>query len=314
MFVSNAHYGHRTILNRHAGMPVGTPVPGLVEHGWNYDLGATLEDILLPWPAPFFIWSEPNLRACQAAGVGHRVIPLGAPYLYLPPLEETCSPEPKSLLVMPTHGWEKAKLAHDFEQYARDIEEIATQFSSITVCLYWFEHQEPRYRRIFESRGWPIVTAGQRDNNPAFLHDLRRILSRYEYVSANRVQTSTFYALYERRKVFIHGPAVGVEQRIDRSGALYDAWQNVHYPQLVWKNFQDETYPDLAARELGSTFLQTPEQLRELFLWLPEKKNELVKIVAAGREMSRERARNARRESWKKALSTVPVIRRYFLS
>lgn len=312
MFGSNAHYGHRTILNRYGGVPEGTPIPGLVEHGWNYDLGATLEDILLPAPQPFFVWSEPNLRACEKAGIGDRVVALGAPFLYLPPLEEKMVPAPESLLVMPCHGWEKAKLAHDFEQYARDIDAIAKEFSSVTVCLYWFEYQEAHYRKIFESRGYNIVTSGQRDKNPMFLYDLRKMLSRYEYVSSNRVQTATFYALHLRRKVFIHGPPVGVEQRLDRSGALYDAWQNLHYPMLIWKNFQDDTYPDLAARELGLPFVRTPDALCELFFWQPRQREKLDEFVAAHRRRLQAKVQKARLEPWKKALATLPVFRRYF--
>ncbi len=311
MFGSNGHYGHRTILNRYAGMPDGTPIPGLVEHGWNPDLGATLEDVLLPHPAPFFLWSERNLRNCREAGLGDRVVPIGAPFLYLPPLDKPIEAEPKSLLVMPTHGWEKCRLEHDFELYARNIAEIEKEFRSITVCLYWFEFQEARYRRPFEERGYRVITSGQRDKNPAFLHDLRRLLLGYEYISSNRVGTATFYALHLGRKFFTHGPPVGIEQRIDRTGMLYDAWQSREYPNLVWKNFRDEALPDLGGSELGVSFLRTKEDLLEHFLWRPEKRSALLARVEAHQQMMRQRARTARIESWRKALSTLPIVGRY---
>jgi hypothetical protein len=311
MFVSNAHYGHRTILNRHAGVPEGTPIPGLVEHGWNYDLGATLEDVLLPHPDPFFLWSERNLRACKEAGIGDRVAAIGAPFLYLPPLEEPIEAEPGSLLVMPTHGWEKAKLEHNFEFYARSLGEIEKEFRSVTVCLYWFEHQEPRYRRPFEERGYRVITSGARDKNPHFLHDLRRLLLRYEYVASNRVGTATFYALHLGRKFFAHGPPVGVEQRLDRTGMLYDAWQRREYPTLMWETFRDEPNRDLGASELGLPFMHTKDELLDRFLWRPEKRRALEACMQGYEQMMQRRARAARIEPWRKALSMLPIVGRY---
>src|SRR5688572_26691219 len=105
MFGSNAHYGHRRILSRYAGVS-DRKIPGLVQHGWNHDLGATLEDVLLPRPDPFFLWSERNLRECKKIGLTHAV-PLGAPFLYMAPDAEHIAAAPRSLLVMPSHGWEQ---------------------------------------------------------------------------------------------------------------------------------------------------------------------------------------------------------------
>lgn len=311
MFGANAHYGHRSILNQYAGVPVGTRIPGIVEHGWNYDLGAALEDVLRPAPAPFFVWSEPNLHACQEAGLGDRVVAIGAPFLYMPPVDKPIEPKSKSLLVMPAHGWERARLTQDFERYARDLQKIEHEFSSITVCLYWFEHQEEHNRRIFESRGFRVVTAGLRDNNPDFLFNLRKFILEHEYVSANRVTTATFYALHLGRKFFIYGASIGVEQWIDRAGTLFDAWQRRHYPMLAWENFQDDAHPDLAARELGLPCMRSPDQLRELFFWRPEQRLELDSIVQAFALRERERGRLRRVDLWKKALHTIPILRRY---
>lgn len=310
MFGSNAHYGHRTILNRYGDVPFGTPIPGLVEHGWNYDLGASYDDILLPAPDPFFIWSEPNLKACKDAGLSDRVIAIGAPYLYMPPPDEPITAEPKSLLVMPLHGWEKARLEHDYAAYAQSIAEIERDFSSITVCLYFFEHRESRFREPFESRGYRIVSAGTRDNNPQFLTNLRQILLQHEYVCSNRVQTSTFYALHHRRKTFLHGPKAGVENRLDRTGKLYDAWQMREYPMLLWENFKDECYPELAERELGSPFVRTKAELRELFCWTPELRPKLDAIVAAYNKRQHEQILESRRKRRQDALETIPLYRR----
>jgi hypothetical protein len=298
MFGSNAHYGHRTLLTRYAGVPEDRVIPGLVQHGWNHDLGATLEDILLPAPEPFYIWSERNLRQCRRAGLEGRVTPLGAPFVYLPPVAEEIKAEPGSLLVMPIHGWEREKIPHNFQEYAADLADLRSSFRRITVCLYWFDHQFEEYRRPFEERGFEVIRSGHRDRNPAFLPDLRRLMLGYEYVSSNRVQTAIFYALALGRKAFLHGPPIGVEGRIDHSGQLWDAWQRREFPMLLWEGFKDQSYRDVGEAELGLGFRRDPAALRELFLWEPWQARELERRVD-------ERQRRLKRQRWEAKVAAV---------
>lgn len=292
MFGSNAHYGHRSILNAYASVADGTPIPGLLQHGWNYDLGATLDDIRLPDPDPFFVWSDRNLRQCRRAGIGHRVVPLGSPFLYMPSGGEDppLPVEKGALLVVPIHGWEQERVVHDFEEYARQTAELAGDFAKIRVCLYWHEHKSPELRAPFERRGFEVVTAGHRDNNPRFLFELRSILARHEYVCSNRLQTAAFYALHLGCKFFLHGPMMGLDGRFDHSGQLFDAWQRREYPHLTWEGFRDTCHRDVAEYELGQPHLRTPEALRELLLWEPALADRLdAKRRARGRRIGEER-------------------------
>lgn len=352
MFGSNGHYGHRGILNRYAGTE-GRKIPGLLQHGWNHDLGATLEDVLLPRPAPFFLWSARNLRECKKLGLSHAV-PVGSPFLYLPPLcdgatraeadakpdagaranaeakakadaggtanggaaakaglEEAPRFEPRSLLVMPSHGWEKARIDLEFDQYARDLAAIRRDFGKLTVCLYWFEHRVERHRRRFEELGAIVTTVGPRDGNPRFLYDLRRLLLAHEYVSANRVQTAAFYALALGRKFFFYGPPVGVESRVDRCGKLFDAWQRREFPELAWERFDDTCHRARGEEELGLEFVRTPEELAELFLWTPglEPAHRARLHEHDARKLERQR-----RERWaglRARLERLPLVGRY---
>lgn len=300
MFGSNAHYGHRTILARYAGVPEDRAIPGLVQHGWNHDLGATLDDILLPDPEPFFLWSERNLRQCRRAGVEAKVTPLGAPFVYLPPLdqEQPVEAEPGSLLVMPIHGWEQGRITKSFEEYAAELAELRASFRKITVCLYWFDHQFPEHRRPFEERGFEVIRSGHRDRNPAFLPDLRRMMLRFEYVCSNRVQTAIFYALALGRKAFLYGPPIGVEGRLDHSGQLWDAWQRREFPMLAWEGFKDRSYQEIGEAELGLGFRREPAALRELFLWEPWQREELERRIEA-------RRRRLQRRRWEERVEAV---------
>lgn len=267
MHGSNGHYSHRSILNRYAGVAEGTPLPGLLQHGWNHDLGAVRGDVRIPAPDPFFCWNRRNLEHCQRAGFGHAVA-LGAPFLYLPPAAPP-RPTPRSLIAVPLHSWEKVKIQQDFEAYAESLAQIAGAFSQVTVSLYWYDFQDPANRAVFERRGMEVVTVGARDNNPQFLADQRALLGRFSHVTSNRVQTGLFYALALGLRGFLYGPPMGVEDRIDRTGELFDAWQRREFPALDWERFGDDDLRWLGERELGSEFLRTPEELRALLQWEP---------------------------------------------
>jgi hypothetical protein len=91
----------------------------------------------------------------------------------------------------------------------------------------------------------------------------------YSHVTSNRVQTGLFYALALGLRGFLHGPPMGVEDRIDRTGELFDAWQRREFPELAGERFGDDDLRWLGERELGLEFKRTPEQLRELFQWNP---------------------------------------------
>jgi hypothetical protein len=230
------------------------------------------------------------------------VVPLGAPFLYLPALSETIAPEPGSLLVMPIHGWEKERIQQDFREYAAEAAELRQSFRKITVCLYYFDHALKEHRRPFEDLGFEVIKSGERDKNPGFLHDLRRLMLRFEYVCANRVQTAVFYALALGRKAFLHGPPMGVDTRIDPSGQLFDAWQRQEFPMLLWEGFKDRSYREIGEEELGLRYRREPAALRELLLWEPWQARELERRIQARQE-------RLRRERWE---AKVEKLRRRF--
>ena len=280
MHGANGHYGHRSILCAYAGMPEGTPVPGLVQHGWNHDLGATLVDVNIPKPEPFFAWTRANLMNCHETGVRH-ALSFGAPFLYMPPAADPPVQEPRSLLAIPVHSWEREQIPHDFEKYAAALEKLGRDFTTIRVCLYWFDHQFAASRRPFEQRGFEVVTAGHRDANPAFLPTLRDLLLRHSHVTSNRAQTGLFYGLYLGRAAFLYGPPMGLDGRFDHSGWLFDAWQRLRFPELQWEQFQGDARRDIGERELGAEYKLDPEALRTLLLWQPDQRAELDLRVGA---------------------------------
>jgi hypothetical protein len=278
MHGSNGHYSHRLVLNQYAGVAAGTPLPGLLQHGWNPDCGAVPDDVAIPKPLPFFCWNARNLQTCQAFGLDHAVA-VGAPFLYLPPLANVPTAPERSLLAVPLHSWERARVPQDYARYAEALAAIAKEFQSVTVCLYWFDAQQPEHRQTFEGHGFAVTSIGHRDSNPTFLHDLRHLYLRHSHVTSNRVQTGFFYGLHLGLRGFLLGPPMGTDPRNDPTGEQFDAWQARRYPQLSWELFQGDPSPQLGRDELGAEFVRTPEALRELLRWNPDQRRQLLEAV-----------------------------------
>jgi hypothetical protein len=228
------------------------------------------------------VWNRRNLELCQQAGLSHAVA-IGAPFLYLPEAGAPSPPPQRRLIAVPLHSWEKEKIPQDFERYAESLSEIAHHFAHVTVSLYWYDFQQPAHRAVFERRGFAVVTAGPRDSNPHFLRDQRALLLQHSHLTSNRVQTGLFYGLALGLRGFLHGPPMGVEARIDRSGALFDAWQRQTFGGLVVtpQQLEQGTLPDLQAlglAELGAEFVRSPAELRALLLWAPGDRAALTRL------------------------------------
>ena len=265
MFESNEFYGHANLMRQWCGLPRRLPIGARLQHGWTPNGGLLDAHLAEPWPA--LIWSQRNLDYCNTLGVTN-VVPVGAPFLYLPETPDPGPSQPRSLLVFPFHGWEKEQVAGDFSSYADAIAELeADGYGPVTVCLYWLEYEDPALRAIFERRGWRVVTAGQRDGNPTFLVGQRELLREHAFVTANRVCTAAFYALSEGRPFFLHGPSMGLDGTHDPDGLVFDAWQREALPTLTLDAFDGECQQALGAYELGAEFRRTPEELRTLLNW-----------------------------------------------
>lgn len=265
MFDEHYHYGHADILYSYCKVSGRPIIPGRLQHGWNQGTGVSKKELSEPWP--FFLWSERNIASCREAGAMNTV-GVGAPFLYLPELDEVPEPEPKSLVVFPFHGWEKRRLHGNIVRYADSLQELRREgFDKITVCLYWMEYEDPEVREVMKSRGFELETMGHRDTNPGFLERQRRLILRHAYATSNRVSTVAFYALALGRPFFYYGPAMGLSTTDDPTGRGFDAWQRSEFPMLDFNGFDDRVHREVGEDELGLEFKLSPEAMCELFLW-----------------------------------------------
>ena len=260
MYGENHYYGHSALLLRHCELPLGTVIPARLQHGWQVGAGMPLGP--LREPGPKLLWGQRNLDAARAEG-HTELMAIGAPFLYLPPVDVTPLDD-RSLLVIPFHGWEREALEGSMVQYADAIETLVGEgFGPVTVCMYWFEYAQAALRSCFESRGFATTTMGHRDANPDFLVRQRELLLRHAFVTSNRVSTAAFYGLYSGRPFFLWGPPQGLSAGDDPTGEAFDRWQGETFPELAWDRFDGGCRQETGARELGLEFRRPPQALIE---------------------------------------------------
>ena len=277
MFEANGFYGHRDILLRHCGLPTGTPIPGIVQHGWRIDAG--LSPVDLEVPGPKLLWSRRNLDLGRAGGYAD-LTAIGAPFLYLPEVP-AAPPSGQSVLAMPFHGCEQSELQGSLEAYAQALEQLVREgLGPVTVCMYWIEHEQPALRAAFESRGFATTTLGHRDSNPRFLHDQCALLKRHAYVTSNRVSTAAFYGLALGRPFFLCGPPQGLAGTEDPTGEVFDRWQRETFPSLTWERFDGSCREELGYAELGAEYLLSPRELADVLLLGPAHRLARARLAA----------------------------------
>lgn len=268
MFAENRHYGHAEILLAYCGLAPDTAIPVRMQHGWQPGFGMRPQD--MAQPGPKIVWSTRNLERATEAGY-RGAVAVGAPWVYLADEPDPGPEHDRSVLVVPFHGWEKESLAGTMGDYAEALSALTEQgFGPITVCLYWFEYEQPELRRVFESRGLATTTMGHRNDNPEFLRRQRALIRRHRFVTSNRVSTATFYALDAGRPFFLYGPPAGLSASDDPSGERFDRWQRESFPELCFERFDETCHRAIGERELGREHKRSPVVLRDELLIGPE--------------------------------------------
>ena len=265
-------YRHDKVLRRYAGVILPHVIEGSLQHGWRSDSGVTE-----PERAVHFVWNRSNFQKAREEGL-QNVTPIGAPFLYLPPLKRGGRVHERGLIAMPAHGWEKASIldpVRTYDEYASRLEELKRFYNPVTVCLYWIEYRNREITALFERRGISVVTVGH-SSRKDFLEAWRRTVEPYAYVTSNEICTSVFYGLHMGKRVFLYGTpmkrcnndSVYLNNLSRRFAAVTEAYGK-KYPVLLRENFDDRPHPEIAAEELGLEFRQSPAALRRLMKWSP---------------------------------------------
>lgn len=275
---NNEMYGHAGLLRKYCGLKIPLPIQGYLQHGWSYGPGMPLGDVEsgdLPRESHFFLWNPRNEKICHDLGL-HNVRVIGAPLVYLQPPPGSSTEAPDSLLLFPGHTNEREPFAEDgatlFSRYLEELDPVIRSFQSTTICLYWREFEDARIRRQVEDRGLAITTLGHRDQTPDFVARFRDLVLNFKYVCSNSYSTALFYALFLGRRAFIYGQTFVSRLKPESVDSLtqYDNMRR-RYPQLEWDRFNDTSYQDIGAEEIGASFQLRSDELRAELGWTPSR-------------------------------------------
>jgi hypothetical protein len=268
----NRLYGHGTVLKRYTKLPAFIPFPFTVQHGWLG--GRRLESTNSEFRSPLrtiWAWSETSAASYRehhdAVHVG------GAPFLYLIrsilPIRDN-SDTAKGTIVFPYHGTRHIEVQSDLDRYAQSLHELPPQFRPVRVCV----HPEDLRMGLdapFRTRGLRVFTNGA-GNDASFLYRFVRNAAQVRYATSNHPCTALLYAAHLGARIFLWGPPISLRNVSSdeqprgalsaRSAVVDEMRANLSLDRLENHDYQQA----LCARELGTRFLSSPEELRRLVL------------------------------------------------
>jgi hypothetical protein len=195
------------------------------------------------------------------------LIPIGAPYLYLPELRDL-GPIKDWLLAVPGHGIAVSTRHSPWIPYLKAVEQTANQHKSsrVTVLIYP-EDDTPELREEIREFGFVPASCG-RIGDFAFVPCLRDFIRQHAAVTSDRLCTAGMYALYENRPFWLAGMGTITNQPPDAYEDLVanSDWIASNYPG-IWRGGLDGR--NEALLELGEK--RSPIDLcRQLYWWIWE--------------------------------------------
>jgi hypothetical protein len=271
MHHANHFYGHAHVMARYCGFDETRPprIAGYLQHGWNVGHGLAIGTETVAG-RPLFTWSEKTARRARVAG--QAAIPVGAVWKYLLELEPTLGAVPDAertgTIWYPFHGWERQRVHGDHERLIATIREVET--GPVTVCLYWLEHRERDIRELYEAAGFRVICHGYRGymwnhTDSQFLYAQLAEVRRHRRVASNRLSSAIFYGVSVGCEAAVYGDPMLLSGEDGRYGGQRRITRQ--WPQLHGTHIDPEAARQLADVELGTAYLASPAEIRDLFGW-----------------------------------------------
>lgn len=257
---SNEAYGHAETFREYVGLSNGEQIDGRLQHGWTaFSAGVPVGDHLDLRGVKFLVWSK---KFSRYGFLFNDIVPLpqhrthivGAPILYLP--EVPIQARRGTVLAVPAHGILDRQIPKEaWISYCK----FVLEYDKTSHILIHASDTKLGYDKIAADIGLTVVTAGH-IRSFDFLQRISHLISSFDCVISNCVQTICFYALYFGKYVKVCGPATRTVPTDAADEASDLAWIKENYPQFL-KGTDDRSIVDL---ELGYK-LSGPEVQRIMF-------------------------------------------------
>lgn len=196
LYEPNDYYGHAALLKHYAGYEPEYRIKASIEHGptlttyvWDKDVTAPLPAVLFPASYRQSVLQRLTSKALFAVG---SFISYAEPHVSSDVLRREKSRLGKTLVVFPYHSTHWLTAHFDVASFCATVQDMARDFDSVLVCLYWKDIQLGR-DEAFRERGFECVTAGHM-YDPLFLPRLRSILHLADVTASNQMGTHVGYS------------------------------------------------------------------------------------------------------------------------
>lgn len=97
----------------------------------------------------------------------------------------------KTLLVFPMHSTDDSELSYSIKMYINKIKEIAVDYDSVLVCMFWWNLDMPIVE-AFKQEGFKVGSAGYRED-PMFLRRQRTMIEVADHIVTDAIGTHVGY-------------------------------------------------------------------------------------------------------------------------
>jgi len=262
--IQNHHYGHASVMARHAGLSRPRHVRGLLQHGWTVESPmathfADFPDVEASGRRELFVWTH-HARGWDPAEESRRTRAVGAPWAYLvADAALDLTPPGEGTLIFPLHGSHIDAVVGDQAALARYYAETE---GPCTISVHVEDLGRPEVIEAWTSAGHTLVSAGAR-GDVDFLPRILAMILRHRRVVSNRLMTSILYAASIGREVAVHGDPLSFAFESDAAiRRIEDLW-----PELHGSRTDGATVQAIARDELGFQHVLPARELREAFGW-----------------------------------------------
>jgi len=258
---TNEFYGHASIFRRYLGVEDHRlTLVGRLQHGWTVDAKSFAFDDIVP----LLVWAKPV--------EGKESVVVGAPFMYLPPVEEAAERAESYVLAFPSHTTTFAPAESSwFDDYA---EFLASTYrgEKIIACLYYYAALDETALLAFSRRGIATTTCGTFYGNQQYLYKLKHLLAGAKLVTTPYFGTHSLYAAVAGRAVRTEGPESRLNWDPNKVPIHGWAFKEPYSQEWIAQNFPAYVRGDLAGqaevahRELGCKLGR--EELWNITKWI----------------------------------------------
>ncbi len=275
-------YGQREILLDYMGLDRSTLLMGILQHGFSYQDDEA--DCITPRlksfrRSPLWVYSEKRELSLKEKGFKN-VKAIGAPWLYLPPSTTFSRMQPKKdrFIVFPIHTSLSVDVSPSDYEIRKKIQywKSVAAGSPLTICLYWSDYLEWRWRWIAEDEGISVTVVGVGELDTVwsphstridFLTNLKSLLGEYSHAIFETFTSGIVYAISAGLSVgYFPQTQTEYESRL-QAHLEGDRWMAKHIPGIVGEFVEARTLLDKNNEMLGVQSYRTPDELRELLIY-----------------------------------------------